>query len=399
MNSLWHGRIAALAIVLIGTGLGLADVGLLAPGASSGSLIGKRPPPLRVGEWIRGAPMTGFDEGRVYVVDFWATWCGPCRAAIPHLTRLAEKYDGRIEVIGISISEKQDHPGATNHYATVRDFVRRMGDRMNYRVAADSGDREMYRTWFQPAGTAGIPTAYIIDGKGRVAWVGIGTPQVVERIAVEVLDGTFDPVKEAERERASESQARQRIEADRVTAQPQAESLDQKQPGYRVAMERGDTAAALASLDAAFAANPQLEVTGGYQRKLMVLLQRNQRAEVEGYARDLLKRFPDNDDVIGFVSACLVSTADAVRFDPKLALEAARKTAAVAKPGSRWQAFTRWRLGWALHHTGHTEEGVREIREARDLIRHLKGTIDFGDLDDLCVEALEAMKTATPAAR
>lgn len=363
------------------------------------SIIGTQPPPLRVGEWIRGTPIQKFESGRVYVVDFWATWCSPCRAAIPHLTRLAEKYPGKIEVIGISISEKQDHPGATNHFATVRDFVRRMGDRMNYRVAVDSGDQEMHRTWFRSAGTAGIPTAYIIDTAGRVAWVGIGTPAVVERIAVEVLQGTFDPSKEADRERLLEAQARQRSDADSAASRLRGEKSEAAQPGYRAAMERGDTAAALASLDSAFAADPRREMDGGYQRKLMVLLQRNQRSEVETYARGLLQRFGHNDDIIGFVSACLVSTSDSVRFDPTLALEAARKTAAAAKPHTRWWAFTRWRLGWALHHTGHTAEGMKAIREARDAIVRLKGTIDYGDLDDLCAEAVEVMKTSPSATR
>jgi len=399
VKTLSHRLYRALVFLAACLGIGFGRLEQVIAEPSPVSIIGKPPPPVRVGEWIRGTPIQEFETGRVYVVDFWATWCSPCRAAIPHLTRLAEKYPGKIEVIGISISEKQDRPGATNHFATVRDFVRRMGDRMNYRVAVDSADQEMHRTWFRPAGTAGIPTAYIIDRKGLVAWVGIGTPAVVERIAVEVLKGTFDPSKEAERERNLDAQARQRSEADRAASRLNGERSEAAQPGYRAAMERGDTAAALASLDSAFAADPQREVDGGYQRKLMVLLQRNHRSEVEAYARGLLERFGDNEDIIGFVSACLVSTSDSVRFDPTLALEAARKTAAAAKPHTRWWAFTRWRLGWALHHTGHTADGMKAIREARDAIVRFKGTIDYGDLDDLCAEAVEVMKTSPSATR
>ena len=70
-------------------------------------LIGRRPPPIQVAKWVKGEPLTDFEPGKVYVVDFWATWCGPCIAAIPHLTKLAQTHKGKLEVVGISISERQ----------------------------------------------------------------------------------------------------------------------------------------------------------------------------------------------------------------------------------------------------------------------------------------------------
>jgi thiol-disulfide isomerase/thioredoxin len=367
-----------------------------ASGAESGSppvspsdWIGRPPPPLQVARWIKGEPFTRFGEGRVVVVDLWATWCGPCKAAIPHLTRLVADHPGRVEVLGISISEQQKNPEDTAYLERVRQFVEKQGDRMNYRVAADTPDRRMHSTWFKPAGTAGIPTAWIIDGRGQVAWIGIGDPPVVTRIVEELLAGTFDARREMERQRREEQESKARAVADAAAARARDPGGKDKFPGYRAAMERGDKTAALAALDAAFATDATLEPSGPYQWKLMLLLQRNKPPEVNDYARELMRKYPDNDDVVGFVSAVIVATSeDEPRFDPVLALDSARKAAAFAKPDSRWQQFTRWRLGWALYHQGKKEEALAQMRLAREGVRTLKVRHDFGTLGEECDEAL-----------
>lgn len=356
-------------------------------------LIGKPPPPLVVGSWIQGGPIRSWQPGKVYVIDFWATWCGPCRAAIPHLTRLSQRATNDVEVIGVSISEAQDTPEDTSYVQRVRSFVRKMGDQMTYPVAVDTVDRRMHSTWFKPTGTGGIPTAYILDRKGLVAWAGIGDPAVIDRIVSEVLAGTFDYARELARQQKLETEAQTRSAADIEAARKRASGTDARYPGYRAAMERGDSAAALASLNAAFAADPSSEIAGAYQWKLMLLLQRNRVGPVNDYARELISKHGTNDDIMSFLSACIVATSEESRFDTKLAWEAAKRSVDAAKPDSRWQQFARWRLGWAYYHLGDRVKAVEWVRAALAGIHALKGRIEFDSLEAECTEALTVIQS------
>src|SRR5262245_40700130 len=63
--------------------------------------VGDAAPALAIGDWVQGEPVTGFEKGKVYVVEFWATWCGPCRKSIPHLTKLQAENREAVTIIGI----------------------------------------------------------------------------------------------------------------------------------------------------------------------------------------------------------------------------------------------------------------------------------------------------------
>ena len=121
-------------------------------------------PSLKVAQWIKNGPVDVL-EGRgkqVYVIEFWATWCPPCRESIPHLTTIQQEYrDKGVVVVGIT-----DEP-----VAEVRTFVNSMGSRMGYAVGVDRNG-ETHRAYMGPFQVNTIPHAFVIDRSGRVVWHG-----------------------------------------------------------------------------------------------------------------------------------------------------------------------------------------------------------------------------------
>jgi len=67
--------------------------------------IGDPAPILHPMAWIKGEPVTHYDPGRIYVVEFWATWCPPCLESVPRLTALQSKYRDELTVVGVNVLE------------------------------------------------------------------------------------------------------------------------------------------------------------------------------------------------------------------------------------------------------------------------------------------------------
>jgi len=105
-------------------------------------------------------------KGKVVVLDFWATWCGPCRSEIPGYGKLQEKYkDKGLVIIGVSLD--QEGP------AVVKKFI---GDfHMTYQVVM--GDAAVVGAF---GGVDGIPTTFIIDRTGKIRDKKVGAMETAE---------------------------------------------------------------------------------------------------------------------------------------------------------------------------------------------------------------------------
>jgi len=154
--------------------------------------IGSTAPKLQIAKFVKGDSVDGFESGQVYVVEFWATWCGPCIAAFPHLSELQKEQGEKVKFIGVNVWERDTDQA--ERIQKVEDFVAKQGDRMSYTVAVED-NTAMADTWMGPAGQNGIPAAFIVDGTGHIAW--IGHPSQLEEPLDQVLAGKFDPATAA----------------------------------------------------------------------------------------------------------------------------------------------------------------------------------------------------------
>ncbi|HEV2899537.1 MAG TPA: TlpA disulfide reductase family protein, partial [Pseudaminobacter sp.] len=121
-------------------------------------------PSIQVETWLRGEPLTSFEPGKVYIVEFWATWCRPCVDAMPHLIQLQKKYrESGVEIIGVAASE--DAPTADEARSKLDAWLTEKFSNLNFRMAFDSTG-EMIKLWMEPSFSLGIPRSFVVDRDG-----------------------------------------------------------------------------------------------------------------------------------------------------------------------------------------------------------------------------------------
>jgi thiol-disulfide isomerase/thioredoxin len=129
---------------------------------------GSPAPAFTVDSFVRGPEAKTLELGKVHVIEFWATWCGPCVASMPHLTEL-QKQNPDVQFIGVAGFERgKDAADGTKR---VDEFVKAKGDAIGFAIAFD-GDGTMAKTWMTAAKRNTIPTSFVVGKDGNVAFIG-----------------------------------------------------------------------------------------------------------------------------------------------------------------------------------------------------------------------------------
>lgn len=157
--------------------------------------LGDANPIFQVERFLKGEEFDQFEKGRVYVIEFWATWCGPCIQSMTHLTELQEEYrNDKVTMIGINVREmRRSGPGWEESFDQamqnkVEAFVAEMGDQLGFSIAYDGETKTMDRAWLGPQ--SGLPTTFIVNRDGVIAWR--GHPVVLRMPLDRVVKGTWN---------------------------------------------------------------------------------------------------------------------------------------------------------------------------------------------------------------
>ncbi len=164
-----------IRITLIIAVLALAGVAL----SCSSSLLSQEAPDFTL-PTMTGANITLSElEGTPVVLNFWATWCGPCRAELPYFEAVAQESEGEIKVIAINVGESA---------STVQTFF---GDYEPTMIVALDENREVFVNYCQEDNPRGyIPITFFVDSEGIVQYIKIGA-FTSEAELWETLDSVF----------------------------------------------------------------------------------------------------------------------------------------------------------------------------------------------------------------
>jgi len=183
--------------------LGLATLAMIFSGATLATAqeltIGSKAPKLDIEHWVSNGndkfePVTEFETEKVYVVEFWATWCGPCVMSMPHLAETQKKYAEKgVQLISVSDEDLETVKGFLEKPvkgAEKDDKENTYGKLTSVYCLTTDPDKSVYEGYMDAAGQNGIPTCFIVGKSGLIEW--IGHPMEMDEPLKKVVAGSWD---------------------------------------------------------------------------------------------------------------------------------------------------------------------------------------------------------------
>ncbi len=304
--------------------------------------IGSKAPIPEISDFVRGEKPTFFEPGKVYVIEFWATWCPPCRQSMPHLTKLAEDMKSKgVVIVGVS-DEKVE---------TVRTFLEKdeWKQKARYTLATDP-DRSTHKAYMEASGQGGIPTAFIVK-EGVVQW--IGHPMEMDAPLAKIVDGTWDP-----------KTAKQSFE-DAVAEEMKAMG---RQNDMTKAIDSKDWDKAVALIDAEIAAAKGEEAMQSKVQKAQILLVAGRSEAAYALCAELVKEDPT---LRTFVATSVLRIPDVADRRVDLAITWLTDVTSAAGPANP-QVLAELAYAWSLK--GDFTKAADFMRRAIDTAKSLGPT-------------------------
>lgn len=196
---------------------GLTSQALTSQALGDDLTIGSQAPSLDIEHWVQDGngkfkPVTEFAKGKVYVVEFWATWCGPCIASMPHLVETQNKYaDKGVQIVSISdedletvdkFLERKFKPTPAKKSGDEKEAEESGDQPKTYRELTSAyclttdPDRSASKDYMEAAGQNGIPCAFIVGKDQKIEW--IGHPMSMDKALADIVDDKWDRAAFAE---------------------------------------------------------------------------------------------------------------------------------------------------------------------------------------------------------
>ena len=298
--------------------------------------VGDPSPGLKLAKFVKGDAVTAPLKDNVTVVEFWATWCGPCRAGMPHISDLQREYGDEVRFIGVT---REPENVVTEFLAAVGPNGKTWDEVIDYRLALDDGGWTN-NAYMKAANQTGIPCAFIVGRDGFVDW--IGHPGSIDQPLKQIVDGSWD------RQAA-------------IAESKQQAMLTKYQSKLSGMLQSGNFDAALSLLD-------EIEGSSGgktvmlLNTRLNILMMADRPDEASGVLGDLIEAAWDNATVLNGVAWETVTAGNPKDFE--LAFKAAKRASELRDDKDAAILDT---LARCYYEMGQLDEAIKVQQKAVDL--------------------------------